>query len=119
MDDVAVLVKDIEQGRDKAGNPIAKRVERPVFCQVFSVARNEFYSAATAGLHPEIILRLSDFLDYDGETLVRYPPILHGKPGPLYSVIRAYRSSGSMHRGGSMPLNALELTLQRKVGDGK
>ena len=34
-------------------------------CQIFGVTRSEFYSAAAAGLQPEVTVRLSDFTDYE------------------------------------------------------
>ena len=113
MDDVITLVKETLTGYDADGNEITEQSQRQVFCQVFSVGRSEFYEAATAGLHPEIVARLSDFADYEDEKLVLYN-------GQMYSVIKTYRDSGSMGRGQSrrgLGPNGIELTLQRKIGN--
>lgn len=108
MDDVLTLIKDGAISYDEYGNEVKAQTERDVFCQIFSVTRNEFYAAATANLHPEITARLSDFTEYEGETLARYD-------GVLYSVIRTYRDRGSFHHGGTP--NAIELVLERKIGN--
>lgn len=115
MDSVCKLIKETINGRDQFGNPIVERTEREVFCQAYSVNRSEFYSAANAGLNPQVVIRLSDYLEYDNEKLVEYE-------GELYSVIRTYRDRGSMHQtafgvASPMDTNAIELTLQPKVGN--
>lgn len=114
MDSVCKLIKETKNGRDRYGNPIVERTEREVFCQAYSVNRSEFYSAANAGLNPQLVIRLSDYLEYDGEKLVEFE-------GERYSVIRTYRDRGSMHQQtlgiSAMDTNAIELTLQPKVGN--
>lgn len=111
MDNTCILIKKVTRGFDKYGNPLEETREREVFCQVFGVNRSEFYSAATVDLNPELTIRLSDFMDYEDEKLVRLD-------GRLYSVIRTYRDSGSLHRGGNMNPNAIELIVERKIGNG-
>lgn len=114
MDAVITLIKREITGRDAHGNEVVEQTERDVFCQVFGITRSEFYSAATAGLHPDLTVRLSDFADYEGEELARYE-------GVLYSIIRVYRDRGSEHHGrasewSGMDPNSIELTLQKKIG---
>lgn len=115
MDDVITLIKESEITYDDVGNEIRQQTEREVFCQIFGVTRSEFYSAATVNLQPELTAMLSDFADYEGETLARYN-------GVLYSIIRTYRDVGSMgHRtrlSQNNP-NAIELVLERKIGNGE
>lgn len=111
MDSVCKLIKEDTTGRDKYGNPQVAETAREVFCQVYGITRSEFYSAATADLHPELTIRLSDFMDYEGEDLVEHE-------GVRYSVIRTYRDSGSMHRGGIMDPNGIELICGRRIGNG-
>ena len=112
MDDVITLIQETVTGHDEFGNEIIRKSEREVFCQVYGITRSEFYSAAVADLHPEITARLSDFVDYEGEKLARYQ-------GVLYSIIRTYRDRGSFSGGSrtQQDQNAIELILQRKVGD--
>lgn len=116
MDDAITLIKETVTGHDTDGNEVRERSERELLCQVFGVTRNEFYSASTAGLHPDIVVRLADHDDYEGEGLAEYD-------GELYSIIRTYRDRGSMQQGrisrwSGMDPNAIELTLQRRVGNG-
>ena len=108
MDDVAILIKRTDAGYDEDMNPVYEEDERQVFCQVYGITRSEFYAAAVADLHPEIVLRLSDFMDYNGEDLVKYHDV-------VYTVIRTYRDRSGSARG--MDQNALELVLARKVGN--
>lgn len=58
---------------------------RDVFCGLRSVGHTEFYEAHSVDYHPELVFVLADYLDYEGETLVK-----HG--ANLYQVIRTYRS---------------------------
>lgn len=112
MDSECTLIKVVNSTFDESGNEIATTEERTVMCQVFSVTRNEFYSAATVDLSPDLTIRLTDYADYEGEKLLRYN-------GELYSVIRTYRDRGSWHRsGGAMDINAIELVCARKIGNG-
>lgn len=115
MDDVITLVKETVTGHDEDGNEIKETTERQVFCQVFGVDRREFYQAATAGLHPDMSVRLSDYLDYEGEQLAVYE-------GSTYTIVRAYRDRGSMRHGraskwSGLDPNGIELILQRRIGN--
>lgn len=106
MDDVIILVKT-EYVSDKYLNQIPIETERKVFCQVNSVGRNEFYSAAQADMHPEFIFVLSHYKDYEGEKIIRYTDWM-GTEHKLY-VTRAYRVPGS---------DRVELTAEERTGYG-
>lgn len=71
---------------------------REVFCSVKSVTRNEFYLATAQKLNPTVVFVLSDYYDYNGETVVIYN-------GERYTVIRTYRKD-----------NSIELVCQRRAG---
>ena len=101
MDDVCYLVKEAIS-RDEYGRPVKIKRKRQVYCTVYGVTQSEFYAAAAANLNPELKIRLAVFKDYEGEKLVEHD-------GQMYSVIRVYRNSESIG-------DALELTLERKVG---
>jgi hypothetical protein len=58
--------------------------KRDVFCKLRSVGHAEFYEAYSADYRPELKFVLTDYLDYEGETLVKYG-------ANLYRVIRTYR----------------------------
>lgn len=112
MDDIITLIKDGQIDHDEHGNEIITQTERDVFCQIYGVSRGEFYSAAVANLQPELTVRLTNSIDYEGETTARYN-------GTMYSVIRTYRDNGSTYGGNSrMPYGSIELTLERRIGDG-
>ena len=110
MDDAITLIAETVTGYDENGNEITQRTERELMCQVFGVTRNEFYAAAVADFRPDIVVRLSDVADYNGEAQARY----HGEE---YTIIRTYRDAGSFHRGGGLGPNGIELTLQHRIGD--
>lgn len=117
MDDVITLIKETVTGYDQYGNEQLERTEREVMCQIYGVTRSEFYQAATVDMHPEITARLSEAADYEGEMMAEYD-------GVLYAIIRTYRDRGSFQhaRGGNYERsdpNAIELILERKIGDGQ
>lgn len=68
---------------------------REVLCQLRSVGHTEFYEAYASGYSPELKFVIADYLDYEGETLVKYGE-------KYYRVIRTYRTG-----------NELELTVGR------
>jgi SPP1 family predicted phage head-tail adaptor len=103
IDDVITLVAETVTGVDSNGNEIVETSTNEVFCRVRNVTRSEFYTAATANLHPEFVFILSDFTDYSGQKLVEYR-------GVKYSVIRTYQNTDN--------LNEIELTVERKIGNG-
>lgn len=106
MDDVITLVKTIYT-RDEVGNMNAEVLPRDVLCQVNSVSRAEFYSAAQADMHPEYMFILSHFRDYEGEKFIKYVDWMN-KEHTLY-VTRVYRVPGT---------DRLEITAEERTGDG-
>lgn len=90
MNEVLILIQQT-QGVDEYGDPELAEVQRTVFCREASIGQKEFYQAHANGLKPEIKLVLADYLDYNGEQLVRYAP--KGQTYPqLYRVLRTYRA---------------------------
>lgn len=57
--------------------------QRKALAEIRSVGMKEFYLAQNDGIEPEVIFRLTDYADYEGEKLLEYE-------GVLYDVIRAY-----------------------------
>ena len=88
MDDVMTLVA-VTYTKDEEGNPEAHETKREVLCQVQSVGRSEFYSAAQVDLHPEFVFILSHYKDYQGEKIIEYTDWMQ-RNHKLY-VTRAYR----------------------------
>lgn len=90
MNDILYLIQQT-QTTDEYGDPVTKEAEREVFCRETSVSQTEFYQAHATGLKPEIKLILADYLDYNGEQMLRYAP--KGKTDPeLYRILRTYRT---------------------------
>ena len=80
-DDVCYLVT--ESPNDRGLFAPAELTERMVYCRVESVTSADFWRAQTAGVDLSIVFVLSDFLEYQGEKLIR-----HGDK--YYNVIRTY-----------------------------
>ena len=90
MNEIATLIQQT-QGVDEYGDPTITEVARDVFCREASVGQSEFYQAHANGLKPEIKLVLADYLEYNGEQLIRYTP--RGQTeAQLFRVLRTYRT---------------------------
>ncbi len=70
-----------------------------VFAEVRSVGMRESYEAMSVGLHPEIVFRLNNEADYDGQRQVIWRNV-------TYKVIRTYVSG-----------DGIELTCERWSGN--
>lgn len=70
-----------------------------VFAEVRSVGMKESYEAMSVGLHPEIVFRLNNEADYDGQRQVIWRNV-------TYKVIRTYVSG-----------DGIELTCERWSGN--
>lgn len=87
--------------RDSSGNYVFQETSKtPVLCDLKSVTRSEYYSAAQAGLNPEEVFEINGF-EYSQEPEVEFM-------GERYSVIRAYRTT----------YETIELTCGRKSKHG-
>ena len=75
---------------DEYGDTVATQTERTIFAEVKSIGQNEFYQAQAVGLKPEIKFVIADFLDYNGEKLLKYAP--YGGTEEIYTVLRTYRT---------------------------
>lgn len=83
FDSVIKLIK-VTETRNAFGGLVRSETEREVFCEVQSVSRSEFYSAAEAGLSVSRVF-LTPAINYDGETIVEYM-------GTRYGVTRTYQT---------------------------
>lgn len=98
-DNELVLIAQ-EFTEDEIGNQVQIETRRTVLCNVKSVGRNEFYSAATSGLKPSIVFVIHGY-EYNGEQKVEFE-------GVKYNVIRTY----------STDFEEIELTCERVAADG-
>jgi len=64
---------------------VTETSSRDVLCGLRSIGLTEFYQAQATNYRPELKFVLADYLDYQGETYIRYN-------GDLYVVIRTYRT---------------------------
>lgn len=96
MNEVLTLISQTH-GTDEYGDPKLKELSREVFARLASVGQKEFYEAHAVGLKPELKFVLTDYLDYEGETLAEHN-------GIRYRVLRTYRKG-----------QELELTVYREV----
>ena len=102
MNEILTFIQQT-QITDEYGDPVTTETTRDVFCREASVGQTEFYQAHANGLKPEIKLVLADYLDYNGEQLLRYTPKGQTEP-QLYRILRTYRTGQEM-----------ELTVYREV----
>ena len=96
MNDILTLIQQTK-GVDEYGDPTISETRRDVFCRLASIGQKEFYQAHAVGLQPELKFVLSDYLDYNGESLVEHD-------GQKYRVLRTYRTG-----------TELELVVYREV----
>lgn len=64
---------------------VTETSSRDVLCGLRSIGLTEFYQAQATNYRPELKFVLADYLDYQGETYIRYNR-------DLYVVIRTYRT---------------------------
>lgn len=102
MDSIAYLIKQ-RITTDEIGQQIeTDEKQTPIFIEVQSVSRSEFYNAGREGLMPEFVF-VTAAVNYSGEDTVDFA-------GQRFTIYRTYRSGGS---------DQIELYVQKKTGDGK
>lgn len=98
IDGIITLISRIPSVNEY-GAPVYERVGHDVFCTVSSVGKNEFYSAAQAGLDVQFVFRTHP-ANYEGEDTLAYE-------GLEYGIVRTYMAS----------LDVLEIYAGQKVGE--
>lgn len=87
------------------GDWVTVETRRTVYAEERSVGMNEFYQGYAMGFKPEVKFVLTNFADYQGESIVEYVPFLGDPEKPIrLTVLRAYNAGDS-----------LELTCYRGV----
>lgn len=95
------LVGGVVYEKDENGNIYAtEKSQTNVLCDLKSVTRSEYYSAANAGLNPTHVFEINGF-EYNGEQEVIFN-------GETFAVIRTYRTKSE----------SIELTCERKPVNG-
>ena len=89
MDEILTFIKQT-RSTDEYGDPVISEIPRVVLCREESIGQSEFYQAHATGLKPEIKLVIADYLDYQGEQLLRYTPMGQTEE-QLFRVLRTYR----------------------------
>ena len=98
MDDVLKLISKTYT-KDKYGVQKETETEREIFCEVRSIARNEFFEAGRNGLNPEYEFIIAE-AEYHGESLIEYR-------GKRYGIYRTYIEPGTDY---------IEIYAERKGG---
>lgn len=83
---------------DAIGNQTVQETSKEVFCSVYPIAQNEFFSARTLGISPRLKFCVS-FVDYEGEELAEFE-------GQRYVIYRVYDNTNDI----------VELYAERKLG---
>lgn len=86
-DDVCYLVAEDPQAHGIFDKP--EETPRMVCCSVLSVGQNEFYRALDHKLHPTIVFKLQDAIEYRGEKIVLWTPP-NSDTQKRYGVVRTY-----------------------------
>ncbi len=87
-----------EKTKNEYGVWATTRTSRPVYCQVLSVTRAEFFEAGRNGFNPEFEFTMF-FGDYNGEKVVEYN-------GETFAIYRVYHGRN----------DTIELYVERKGG---
>lgn len=87
---------------DQYLNEVPVYTDRTVFVRPKSVRMTEFYEAAKSGIHPEVVLVLSNPADYQGEKVAVYN-------GKEYTIVRVYQKPER---------DEVELTLEERTRNG-
>lgn len=100
--DIIKLVSVREFGSDGLGNINREESERSVYAELRSIGTTEFYQAQALGLKPEVKFVIADYLDYQGEEVLKYSG--YESKEEVYRVIRTFRNG-----------NELEITCKRGI----
>ena len=93
-DQIVKLVSETYQ-IDEYGDKVADRTERTIFAELKSIGQSEFYQAQATGLKPELKFVIADYLDYQGEKILRHQGFNEAEEEE-YEVIRTYRNGNSL-----------------------
>lgn len=93
QNNIIKLVKKSSKTND-CGDIQIEITEREIFAEEKSIGYSEFYQAQVAGMKAEIKFELSDYLEYEGETMLKYQP--YNGTEEEYSVIRTYRQGNKL-----------------------
>lgn len=69
-DDICYLISEDPQAHGVFDKPDEGKI--PVFCQVLSVSRSEYWHALQNGIEPSYVLRFSESADYHGEKVLLF-----------------------------------------------
>lgn len=73
--------------------------KRTVYCDVYSVSRDEYFRALNNNMRPSYVFRLADYAEYKGEKVCEFE-------GVRYAIVRTYEDNG-----------AIELTVEEATVD--
>lgn len=62
-------------GEDPAAHGVfdaPDNIEHEIFAEVLTASQNEFYKARQNGIEPELVFKITDYGDYNGEKVLEY-----------------------------------------------
>lgn len=75
---------------EKDNGDLQETVSRKdILAEKKSVGMKEKYEALSKGLHPELVFKIADRLDYDGQEFIEYGADAEGNP-VRYRILRTY-----------------------------
>ena len=83
MYDKVITLLSIVESQNDMGDLVEEITEKNVFADVKSVGMRETYEANIAGLKPEMVFVLADYLEYSGQEHIKYDSV-------RYYVLRTY-----------------------------
>lgn len=100
MYDSLIKLVSVKNMVDEYGDSQESIKERPIFAELKSIGTTEFYQAQAVGMKPELKFIIPDYLDYNGEKVLKYKEYTGIEE--TYSIIRTYRTG-----------NELEITVRK------
>lgn len=88
-----IYLVSVTHSVNEYGDLVPTRTERPVFADVRSITRAEFYQAEAVGMKPEVKFVLADYLDYQKEDFVKYTDVWGATE--IYKVLRTYKTDSN------------------------
>ena len=95
MYDQPIKLISVTKTGNQYGDFVETTSEREVFAEIKSISQSEFYQAKALGMKPEIKLVLADYLEYQGETKLKYQSYGESEEHE-YTIIRTFRKGNEL-----------------------
>lgn len=95
MYDQRIKLVSVIKDTDDYGDTVTTTQEREVSAELKSIGQAEFYQAHAVGLKPELKFVLPDYLEYQGEKILKYQDFNEAEEQE-YSIIRTFRNGNEL-----------------------